>query len=115
MLKIGSDAVLGSHVGPGSRFGPGNGPITLDEVQCTGDEERLADCSTGVVEHNCVHFEDAGVRCRMGEFSHLSILCSVSVHRYTLISLYRNSPCHNCADQPYRHIHISVMAWYSSS
>jgi len=43
----------------------GTGPILLDDVQCTGTEANLLDCThrqpTGT--HNCSHFEDAGVRC----------------------------------------------------
>ena len=47
-----------------SFFGRGTSPIHLDEVSCTGNEERLVNCSyPGVGIHNCDHSEDVGVIC----------------------------------------------------
>ena len=43
-------------------FGGGMGPILLDDVQCTGSENSLSDC-TAITDHDCEHSEDAGVRC----------------------------------------------------
>ena len=45
-------------------FGQGTGPIFRSDLGCTGTENRLEACShTGIGQHNCVHSEDAGVRC----------------------------------------------------
>ncbi|MBM4320418.1 MAG: VWA domain-containing protein [Deltaproteobacteria bacterium] len=47
-----------------SSFGNGEGPIWMDNVQCTGNELRLADCPfNGWGVHNCDHATDAGVVC----------------------------------------------------
>ncbi|XP_056386619.1 neurotrypsin-like isoform X1 [Hyla sarda] len=45
-------------------FGEGQGPIHLDNVECNGTENTLAECKkqdSGI--HNCWHSEDAGVIC----------------------------------------------------
>ena len=45
-------------------FGPGQGPIHLDDVMCHGMEETLGAClHNGWDEHDCTHAEDVSVIC----------------------------------------------------
>nr|XP_054515921.1 putative DMBT1-like protein isoform X1 [Pan troglodytes] len=55
--------------GPGeAHFGPGSGDIFLDNLQCTGVEHYLGQCThLGWSEHNCGHHEDASVICSDAE------------------------------------------------
>ncbi|PIK49864.1 putative scavenger receptor cysteine-rich protein type 12 isoform X1 [Apostichopus japonicus] len=43
---------------------PGTGPIHLDDLECTGEETDIFECShPGIAVTNCNHEEDAGVVC----------------------------------------------------
>ena len=54
----------------GATYGEGNGPILLDQVQCTGNETVLLDCPQNPIGvHNCFHNEDAGITCTPREYS----------------------------------------------
>ncbi|NXX50889.1 DMBT1 protein, partial [Tricholaema leucomelas] len=53
----------------------GTGHIWLDEVNCTGEEEKLSEChSRPWGEHNCQHLEDASVECSDSSISKLGNL-----------------------------------------
>ena len=47
----------------GAAFGPGSGPISLTNIGCTGNESRLADCSSDNNTAGCTHSNDASATC----------------------------------------------------
>uniref|UniRef100_A0A3B4BL78 SRCR domain-containing protein n=1 Tax=Pygocentrus nattereri TaxID=42514 RepID=A0A3B4BL78_PYGNA len=52
------DALSDAH------YGPGSGPIWMNNMSCSGSETTLKNCrSDGWRKHNCSHFKDAGVVC----------------------------------------------------
>ena len=60
MCKL-TDAVAFSN----AHFGHGAGPIYLDNIDCSGSESNLFNCSnSSVVSCASGHWDDAGVRCQ---------------------------------------------------
>ena len=56
---------LGAVAFGNAHFGAGVGPIYLDDVECSGGESTLANCSTrSLIYCYSGHSEDAGVRCQ---------------------------------------------------
>ena len=52
---------------PGNDVLDGTGQIWLDNVRCNGSEQNLISCShDGWGNHNCRHYQDAGVECSSG-------------------------------------------------
>ena len=50
-------------------FGQGMGPILLDNLDCVGNESSILSCNhLGIGIHNCIHYEDAGLICSIGEY-----------------------------------------------
>ena len=56
--------LLGSVHHESARFGQGEGPIFLDDVQCSGIERSLLYCRHSIIgNNNCSHSQDIGVTC----------------------------------------------------
>ena len=54
-------------------YGQGNGQIWLGNLNCTGTELNIEDCShNGWEIEDCSHGEDAGVKCANGNFAYIN-------------------------------------------
>ncbi|XP_019855599.1 PREDICTED: deleted in malignant brain tumors 1 protein-like isoform X1 [Amphimedon queenslandica] len=88
-------------------FGQGSGTIVMDDVHCIGTESGLTNC-IHTTSHNCVHSEDAGVRCAYNTGS--AITGTVVLYRngiasssyyHGIVQLYYNSLWGNICDDSY--------------
>ena len=60
-------------------FGEGNGLILLDNLNCYGRESSIFECNHNIFgEHDCEHYEDAGVICA-GESSKGNYICIIEL------------------------------------
>ena len=61
--------LLGGIPYSNAHFGPGTGPIYLDDVACTSSDSQLLECSSRpIMRNNCSHPADAGVGCEGNTF-----------------------------------------------
>jgi len=78
-------------------FGEGTGRIWLSNVECTGSERELANCTATFNETtSCTHAQDAGVRCIQG------ITIYMCTTQFTLTSLYFVCCCEGCSEEDVR-------------
>ena len=80
-----------------SVFGEGSGPIFLDNLACSGDEQSLLECNAFTEAqglHNCRHYQDVGITC-VGE----ALLFS---NAYTHAHMHMHTQLHT-------HTHYTVM------
>ncbi|XP_019858476.1 PREDICTED: fibroblast growth factor receptor 2-like isoform X1 [Amphimedon queenslandica] len=79
-------------------FGPGAGPIHLDEVVCTGSEETILNCShSGIGINDCNHDADVSVHCQESVPNEESVpnmtVCSTDFNEQRLTALNANGRC----------------------
>ena len=70
----------GAYAEREGKYGPGVGPIYLDDVKCNGSESHILECPQLPLSavHNCDHTEDATAVCP-GQFESLRTPCSVGL------------------------------------
>ena len=60
-------------------YGQGSGPIWLDDLHCVGNEQTIGNCThRGWENHDCDHYENAGVKCSRG----MCLFCIVLIRHY---------------------------------
>jgi hypothetical protein len=61
-LQLGFSGAL--SVQRSAYYGRGSGPVLMDEVQCSGNEQQLSECHfNGWRVEDCIHQEDVGIKC----------------------------------------------------
>jgi len=67
MINCSGEIYGGSGLVIGNRYGAGEGPILLDNVQCYFHGEHLEDCEhDGWGRHDCNHSQDVSISCIAG-------------------------------------------------
>ena len=77
-----SELGLGKAVNARHRayYGQGSGPIWLDYLRCTGNEQTIGDCTHlgWGIHYFCNHSKDAGVKCTEG----MCLFCIIFITHY---------------------------------
>ena len=82
-------------------YGPGNGTIWLDEVECVGNESSIVECPhNGWGDSDCAHREDVSVWCNAtfelyGNFDNFTVI-SGSYGAVTHLIMHRTIGLTDC-------------------
>lgn len=80
----------------GSLWSSGMGPVHMNEVECSGFEKSITECSFNKESLGCSHEEDAGVRCNVPAMGFqqrvrgggLDQHCPLASHHVTLLKVF---------------------------